>query len=145
MCRRCLNDNKTPKKGKETNLAKVVDEWKRRGRGGEEDAPLDPLSLGSLLLNPGNRLTEWGISNPPSTAPFKAENTRAPVVHLAKPVSKIHLKGRKYLSPGCHLTFDMRERYRLPSMTFFPGYFLSNPSFFNNRLFCGNNPIGSCE
>merc|ERR1719348_1895363 len=53
---------------------------------------LQHLVFFSSLSYPGNRLTECGISSPPSTAPFIAANTLAPVEVRAKPTSRQHLK-----------------------------------------------------
>lgn len=71
---------------------------------------------------PGKRFVLCGISSPPSTAPFRAPNTFAPVVVRARPTSKKHLN--VLCSPCCSTSFWS------PVTSLTPGYAESRPNFF---------------
>lgn len=70
------------------------------------------------------RLSECGMFNPPSHAPFIAANTRAPVVVRHKPTSRSALNGFGPFATGS-TCFDS------PVVSDTPGYNLSNLSFYN--------------
>lgn len=64
---------------------------------------------------------------PPSTAPFIAPKTLAPVLVFIKPTSRLQRKAFGPSSAGSTL-------YSSPFASFNPSYKRSNPSFFNNYL-----------